>query len=264
MSRRILLLGAGAVARAVAPALLGQGHAVACWARDRAQVARVATPGRLEEAATFDAAWILVSDDAIARVSARLAEAGAPPVVLHASGYHGLEVLTGPARGKLHPLAPIPREVPVDLRAFRFAVAGDPPALALARDLAGQLGAGLIELGDADHHAYHAAAALTANGLVALIDLATDALPATDRDAARDGLARLARGVLELLERRGADATLTGPIARGDVEVVRGHLRDLPPDAAAVYRQLARRMLTLTRLPAETCGVLREILDAEG
>ena len=88
---KLAVLGSGAVARAVGPRLREAGYGVACWARTGAE--QVGVSITLEEVQHFDVAWLLVSDRAIAEVSARLVEACAPPIVLHASGFFGTEVV---------------------------------------------------------------------------------------------------------------------------------------------------------------------------
>ena len=56
----------------------------------------------------------------------------------------------------------------------------------------------------------------------------------------------------------GPAAALTGPVARGDVETVRGHLDALAPDSDAAYLELARRAHQLGgRTDPELDGVLR-------
>ena len=67
---KLAVLGSGAVARAVGPRLREAGYGVACWARRDPE--RVGVPISLEEVQHFDAAWLLVSDRALAEVSAQL------------------------------------------------------------------------------------------------------------------------------------------------------------------------------------------------
>ena len=73
----------------------------------------------------------------------------------------------------------------------------------------------------------------------------------------------LTRSALRGVEARGLAAGYTGPIARGDAQVVAAHLAALPPEVAAVYRPLSRRGLTLVehRLPAEAVADLNARLE---
>lgn len=241
---KLAVLGSGAVARAVGPRLREAGYGVACWARRDPE--RVGVPISLEEVQHFDAAWLLVSDRALAEVSAQLVGEGAPPVVLHASGFFGTEVLAdGPARGVLHPLVSFPREGDVTLQGAGASVCGGERARGVAQVLAEALGLETFEVADeaGARARYHAAAALGANGVAALFDLALEALPAgIDEDVARRALGRLMQGVLENARSQGARGALTGPVVRGDEGVVDGHLASLDADAAGVYRLLVERM----------------------
>ena len=140
---------------------------------------------------------------------------------LHLAGSLGLDGLAGLARrGSLHPLVPLPTP---DIGAARlrsgitFAVAGDPAARAMAGALGGDVG----EVGDGDRAAYHAAAVIAANHLVAL-------LGQVERVAASAGLpltafAGLLRSATDDALALGPRAALTGPAARGDWETVQRH-----------------------------------------
>ena len=76
----------------------------------------------------------------------------------------------------------------------------------------------------------HGAAVLAAGGVVALLDLALEAMgDVANPDDARSALIALARASLEALEGGDAVSALTGPVARGEEEVVSRHLEALPP-----------------------------------
>jgi predicted short-subunit dehydrogenase-like oxidoreductase (DUF2520 family) len=98
----------------------------------------------------------------------------------------------------------------------------------------------------ADVHgpAYHAAAALVANGAAALAHAGVDVLVALGierREAART-LAGLLRSVADNVAHVGVPDALTGPIARGDAATVRLHraaLARLGKDELAAYDAVA-------------------------
>lgn len=272
------VLGAGAVARALAGRLAAAGCPVRLWARDEgaARGALRGTPvtvASLTELLDVDAVLVCVRDAAITEVAARLAELGRPrragAAALHTSGYHGPEPMSalaeaGWAVGGMHPLVSFP---PGGGGAERlagawFTLAGDGAARAAGRRLVALLGG--RELALERGPALHAAAALAANGLVALLDLALETLgPAANGSDARAALAHLCAGVLANVAERGPGASLTGPVARGDAEVVRGHLGVLGPEARAVYLPLLRRMLALARargLDAASADALEALL----
>jgi predicted short-subunit dehydrogenase-like oxidoreductase (DUF2520 family) len=95
---------------------------------------------------------------------------------------------------------------------------------------------------------YHAAAVAASNYLVAVEDLATRLAVAAGvpPGEALRALLPLVHGTVRNLERRGLPAALTGPVARGDAEVVRTHraaLRALDPALDATYAALGRHAL---------------------
>ena len=259
---RVAILGNGAVARTIGPALERAGVEVLVWCR-------TGTPpfGRaveLEDLGQCAAAWLLVSDDALAEVSRRLNAAGAPPVVLHASGSIDYDVLAvDGARGALHPLASFVAGEPTEIEGMGASFSGEEGARAVAFELARLLGLEPFDLpgGAPVRAAYHGAAVLAAGGVAALIDLAAEALPeGAPREAGRRALAALAGGVAERVARRDARSALSGPLARGELEVVAGHLAALPEEARELYRLLARRMLALASLDQERAAAMRALL----
>jgi predicted short-subunit dehydrogenase-like oxidoreductase (DUF2520 family) len=265
---RLALIGAGAVGTAFAEELARCGAEIVIGSRDPERAAALAARigGRATGAsdralalAGVDGVLLCVVDDALAACAGDLAAAApateAPPPILHTSGWHGTEPLAalaerGHALGRLHPLLALPPgDVERPLRGGWFATGGDAPACALARRLVAALGAHELPLaaGPDAAHRYHAGASLLAGGAVALFDLALEVLgPAVASDAAaRGGLAALLHSVARNVESLGAEQALTGAVARGSADLVRGHLAALDDEAAAVYRRLARRMLAL-------------------
>jgi predicted short-subunit dehydrogenase-like oxidoreductase (DUF2520 family) len=207
-------------------------------------------------------------------------------VVLHHAGSLGLGVLgplerAGAAVGLLHPMQAlarpdIAREV---LPGSRARIEGSPAATVVARRLAKDLGLLPLSfprpLDERGRVAYHAAASLASNDLVALMALAADVLETTglDRQEALDGLVRLATGTLAQAAAGGLGDSLTGPVVRGDAETVADHLRELERGSgpqAQVHRLLSARLLNLAedeghRLsPTERRRLLRIFAERAG
>jgi predicted short-subunit dehydrogenase-like oxidoreductase (DUF2520 family) len=179
-----------------------------------------------------DVLLVAVPDRLVSEVAAAVRPVPST-VVLHASGSLGLDVLaTHQRRGSLHPLATLPDPVigAARLRSGSyFAVAGDP----VATDLALLLGGNPIVVPDAARAAYHAAACVASNHLVAL-------LGQVERIAASTGLPLaaflpLARGAIEDVGLVGPAAALTGPAARGDHETIERHREALDLDELDGY-----------------------------
>ena len=90
---------------------------------------------------------------------------------------------------------------------------------------------------------YHAAAAMAAGHVLAVEEAATQLLLSLGmkRSEAVRALLPLTRQVLENFERLGPRAAWTGPLARGDFQVVRAHLdalKESPQEFAQAYEAL--------------------------
>lgn len=288
------LVGSGAVATAFAVALARAGTPLVLWSRTPARARRlrgraargspaghVRLAGELAELGALRRVLLCVADRAIAPVAAELAAAPATarrgrPVALHTSGFHDrapLDALAraGYATGGVHPLVALPpaetRGAVPPLAGAWFATSGVPDARRAARAIVRAVGGRELALarGADARRRYHAAASLLAGGSVALFDAASELLEGIAPPArAREALASLLAGVAANVGRRGAREALTGPAARGDVEVVAGHLALLDEDAAALYRAVLVRMLALASergsLPAARRRELERLL----
>ncbi len=169
-------------------------------------------------------------------------------VLGHTSGATGLDSLraaseAGLATFSLHPLQTVP-DGETDLIGAPAAVAGsDPAALALAGRLAGALGMTPFEVPEEARAAYHAAACIASNFLVALEESAAGLLDAAGIEDGRELLAPLVLRTAANWAERGGEA-LTGPIARGDERTVVAHLGAIAreaPHLEPLYRALAER-----------------------
>jgi predicted short-subunit dehydrogenase-like oxidoreductase (DUF2520 family) len=187
-----------------------------------------------------DLVVIATPDGAIAEVASEI-EPVSSTVVAHLAGSLGLDVLAPhERRAALHPLRSIPTPT-TDLRSAWFAVAGDPLVQQVVEDLGGRF----VEVADADRAAYHAAASIASNHLVAL-------LGQVERVAGTAGVPLaayldLVRGTVDNVERLGPAAALTGPVARGDEATVRRHLDALEPSERPAYEAMAEQARMLRR-----------------
>jgi len=259
----VLVLGRGRLGRSLAAALHAAGCPVSLEpSRDRDGASRIA-PGTL--------VVLAVPDAAIGDVAAALAEAGALPAgaaAVHLSGARGLDALAPLAAlhhpvGSLHPLQPFPVERPPS--AFRGSLAAvdasDAALLARLEALAAALGARPRRVGDGQRAAYHAAASLAANLVVALADqsrIVFESAGWSEADAV-DAVGSLMRGSLDALEAVGLPEALSGPVRRGDAGTVTRHVTALQevvvPGARTrpldVYRVLGRAAVDV----AARCGL---------
>jgi predicted short-subunit dehydrogenase-like oxidoreductase (DUF2520 family) len=193
-----------------------------------------------------DLLLLAVQDPAVADVAAAV-EPSTAAVVAHVAGSLTLDVLAShPRRASIHPLVPLatPEAGAAALRGAWFAVAatGDTPddadaAGSLARRVLADLGGAALAVDDDHRAAYHAAACIAANHLVAL-------LGQVERVAATAGVPLeayldLAREALDGVASLGPRAALTGPVARGDWATVERHLAALDPSEHDAYRAMA-------------------------
>jgi predicted short-subunit dehydrogenase-like oxidoreductase (DUF2520 family) len=245
---RLAVIGSGRAGRSIATAATAAGLVVRLAGRSDA----------LEACRDSDVALLCVPDDEIAMACATAA-AAVPPLrfVGHTSGATTLHALSAAAEAgaqvfSLHPLQTIP-DARADLVGAPCAVAGSTPdALGLARDLAHQLQMRPFDVPEDRRDAYHAAAAMASNLLVALEECAADVMDRAGVDSpGRELLAPLVlRSAANWVE-HGPDA-LTGPIARGDEATVERHLEALQavaPELVPVYESLAERARALAAQP---------------
>jgi predicted short-subunit dehydrogenase-like oxidoreductase (DUF2520 family) len=268
------LVGAGPVATALAGAMrLGGVPVLGLWAR-KAPAARSA--GAIAGVASFsaappdllleaDAVILAVRDAAIAEVAQMLVATGLITrrhVLIHCSGGLSSTEAFAAVRDQiggvatLHPLRAIAdaRTAMRSLKGTVVGIEGDEGGRAMAQALATAMGGTPLELAGGQMAAYHAAASMASNFVVALLDAAQGAMtsagvPAED---ARAALVALAQGAVANVGAKGVDAGLTGPIRRGDLATVTRHVQalqspTLAPDLAAIYRVLGQRTLAIAR-----------------
>jgi predicted short-subunit dehydrogenase-like oxidoreductase (DUF2520 family) len=267
-------VGPGRAGTTIAAALVARGHrcvvvagrspdapsTVAAAQRFASPAVAVADVG--EGAGTPPALVLVATPDAeIAAVAAALAPSLAPgTLVVHLSGACTLGELDKlrSARpdisvGSLHPLQSLPSSEVGVVRLAGSWCAVDGPAE--VERLAITLGLRPFRIADDRRVAYHAAATIASNHVVALLGQA--ARIAADAGVPPEALLPLVRGTLDNVDALGARDALTGPVARGDADTVARHLHALPVDERAAYRALAREALRLSgRDDAGLCALL--------
>jgi predicted short-subunit dehydrogenase-like oxidoreductase (DUF2520 family) len=200
--------------------------------------------GRHDDPADLDASLDLVIIAVPDRVIANVAEQiPIGPLVVHLSGATGLDVLLHRhARcGSVHPLISLsdPTMGAQALSSGANLAIAAPTAelLAEVRAVTDLLEARTFVVDDAQRTSYHATAAISANHLVALC---AQIERLTERDQLPIGpFLDMMRAVLDNVETQGTTASLTGPVARGDWEIVRAHLDAIGDRERSLYLALA-------------------------
>ena len=233
--------------------IVGTGRAGSSIARAaRAAGIDVHRAGRedvLDACRRAEAALLCVPDASIPDVAEVVAGA-VPPLrfVGHVSGASGLDALSaagcaGAATFSLHPLQTLP-DGNSDLGGAACAVAGSTAeATGLAEALARALGLRPFAVAEEHRAAYHAAAAIGSNFLVAVMESANELLDRIGVEAGRELLAPLVLRTAANCAERGP-AALTGPIARGDGATVERHraaIAHAAPELLELYDVLAER-----------------------
>jgi predicted short-subunit dehydrogenase-like oxidoreductase (DUF2520 family) len=200
-----------------------------------------------EACAGAGAALLCVPDAAIGEAREAIGTS-APPLVGHVSGASGLDTLEldgdpSTARFSIHPLQTFADDsTPVEGTPCAVAGSSD-KALRFAGSLVEALGMRPFEVGEEQRAAYHAAASVASNFLVALEESAAELLERSGVADARELLAPLVLRTAANWAERGPEA-LTGPVARGDRETVERHraaLAELAPELLPLYEALAGR-----------------------
>jgi predicted short-subunit dehydrogenase-like oxidoreductase (DUF2520 family) len=203
---------------------------------------------------------IATPDAAIEEVAGELARIGAEElrgqVVLHTSGALDSSALDavracGAAAGSMHPLQTFNGVTIPPLEGKIFAIEGDALAVRTARKIARAFGAAPSPIEARNKPLYHAAGALAAGHTLVVVEAAVQLLMSLGmkRSEAIRALLPMTRQVLQNYEHLGSRAAWTGPLARGDYEVVAKHLKVLQEhaaeygDAYEALNRLAERIL---------------------
>ncbi len=223
---------------------------------------------------TCDLVFITVPDAQIGPLAEALAWRPAQAVV-HCSGALPLPALEpavgrGALTGCLHPLQSFPSRTPEPLR-FRGIYCGveaEGPLGSYLEAAVVAVGATAFGLEGVDRRLYHAAAVFMSNHVVALASAATRlwqqaGLP---EETGREALAPLLLAAANNVASLPLASALTGPLARGDIATIEGHLAAMEsmPDLRELYRALSSELLHLDLgRPEETTRRLRELLQPE-
>lgn len=214
---------------------------------------------------------IATPDDHIALVAQELARIGEEElrerVVLHTSGAMDSAALAsvqhwGAKIGSMHPLQSFSGVAVPSLEGKVFAIEGDTQAVRVARRIARALGGSPVHIAGNKKPLYHAAAAMAAGHVLAVEEAATELLISLGmkrREAVR-ALLPLTRQVLDNFERLGPRAAWTGPLSRGDYQVVRAHsnaLRESSHEFMDAYDVLNR--LAVLVLAQDSAGMLAQL-----
>jgi len=156
-----------------------------------------------------------------------------------------------------------------------FRIEADPEAAAAARELVKAMGGIELEMpkwtSDRESAAlYHAGAVVVSNFFVALVDLGLRFYQTlgADKQEALKAVLPLIKGTLANIESAGIPDALTGPIMRGDIETVRGHLEAMKartPELLPLYCELARHTVMVAQeknsITPQTAAEIQKLME---
>ena len=266
--RRLSIIGPGRAGTAIAKALANKG-----WVISRVAGRSIEHAQPLAEklgAAACSAADVGIGVDLIiistpdavisetALIVAERAEHGA--LLIHLAGATGIEALEGVRStrpdlvlGSLHPLQTLSDDTAFEKVQGAFCAVEGPQEI---EELAREIGLTPFSVLPANRSAYHAAAVVASNHLVALMGQVERL--ASSAGVPFEAFAPLSRAAIEAAFISGPASALTGPVSRGDTETIEAHLRVMDPSEVAVYKALARDAL---RLSGRDDAALEEMLS---
>jgi predicted short-subunit dehydrogenase-like oxidoreductase (DUF2520 family) len=276
----ITLIGAGNLAHALGPALSAVGYSIDAVAGRKLSASRrraLALAKKLKTKAVIledleivsEIVWLCQTDDALAETARQLARRNGwkGKVVFHSSGALTSDVLSplrdaGAITASLHPMMTFVSGSMPSMEGVPFAVEGDRRAITVARQVAQALKADIFEIKKNAKVLYHALGSFSSPMLVATLVTAERVGRAAgfSQKQLRKVMAPILRQTLQNYLRAGAAAAFSGPVKRGDVNTIRGHLQELAkiPEASEVYRTLIQS--ALRDLPSRNKEELAKLL----
>jgi predicted short-subunit dehydrogenase-like oxidoreductase (DUF2520 family) len=234
--------------------------------------------------------WFCVPDGEIAPAASAFADQveWKGKIALHSSGALTSDLLAilrrrGAAVASVHPMMTFvrgdfsrkskwlsgqlkPGEPQPILTGVPFAIEGDAPAIKIARRVVKDLGGTAYPIRKRDKVAYHAWGTFASPLLTSLLVTAEHvaAMAGVDRKTARQRMIPILRRTLDNYAMRDAADAFSGPIIRGDVEIVKRHMDVLRqnPILYDVYQSLARAALRY--LPGKNNTAIRKALASTG
>jgi predicted short-subunit dehydrogenase-like oxidoreductase (DUF2520 family) len=287
----IAILGPGRLGRTLARELLDAGYSITeLISRNNSASQRAgrklakslrALPATVETA-KFDAGllWLCVPDREIAGVGRELAARGKGrpwkgetgrgwrgKIVFHSSGALASDELNalrreGAGVASVHPFMTFVEGSSPRFEGVPFALEGDAVAVRVARKIVKSLGGAAFPLRKKDKTAYHAWATFCSPLLIAVLVTAEQAagIAGYSPAQARRKMLPIVMQTLANYAALGPAGASSGPIVRGDADIVRRHLQVLngSPEIQEAYRALARS--ALGHLPVQNREKLKKVL----
>ncbi|MBI5360935.1 MAG: DUF2520 domain-containing protein [Planctomycetes bacterium] len=249
---KIAIIGAGRLGRTIGFILRSAGYAicaVSCRSMENARNAvnfigeGIPYDDPIKAANGAAIIFITTADNAIAETSGLLAKYGAikaGAAILHCSGSLNSSALAEMRRiksftGSMHPMASfaMPETAVKNLQGVYWCYEGDEEIFPLIEQLVTDMRGIPLKINPDMKVLYHAASVIACNYTIPLTASAVSLLKKSglNGEQATGALIRLMRSTLDNLSTAPPEKALTGPIARGDIATIEGHLKNLSESA---------------------------------
>ncbi|MBN2344426.1 MAG: DUF2520 domain-containing protein [Deltaproteobacteria bacterium] len=287
MGKKVFVVGCGAVGTSLASALHKAGRDIIgiydTDARQAGESAKIvgtqgfggALPEMVKDADTV----VVTTPDSVIEKVVSLVEAeelySVGQVWIHCSG-HLTSAVFAPIANKVKGVATMhpafvfpPKQCTVIPEGVFFAVGGNDAGLKKVREHAALLKGKIIEVPPEKRPAYHAAMVMASNYMVTQLSCARNILMSAgiDESSIEPMLFSLAGSALEKARTLGISHSLSGPVRRGDVSVVKDHLDALKENSLALGLYVAAGKEAVALAAGEpgycqdTAQTLNELLD---
>lgn len=261
MNNKIVIIGAGKVGTALGHLLKSSGYDIAAvCSKHKSSLKKASsyldgllTTDAIEAAKTGNIIFLSVRDNQIEDLCDSIAVGDGfkkGDYVFHLSGALSIDALKeaekcGAKIGCIHPIQSFAdvKGAIKNLPGSYFGITGDKSVLLLAKRLVKSLKGKFLIIEDKDKPIYHIAACVVSNYLVSLINSAENLYKVIGINEAEAFKAfyPLIKGTLDNIEKKGTIEALTGPLARGDTEIVLKHIEQLKkklPQELSLYQEL--------------------------
>jgi predicted short-subunit dehydrogenase-like oxidoreductase (DUF2520 family) len=262
MNRKsISIIGTGSLGSALAHTFYETGWAVkSLFNRSAAPLKKIAEETSAEITGTFPGGkyelgrliFLTVPDQAINEIAEQLATLDddySGYIVVHCSGTKTADSLNpmqekGAQTASFHPLQTfISTSGPSDFGGITIDIEGHPKTVGILECVAEELGAYPMAITQEAKPYLHAAGVMASNYVAALLESAVQIaeMGGLDKEETQKALKPLMqKSMMNIVENENLSDALSGPIARGDVATVTGHLKILEQDSqlSILYKKL--------------------------
>lgn len=206
--------------------------------------------------------FITTSDDSIKEVGDFLVEEkliNKSNILIHMSGAHSTELFSkakeiGIKAFSIHPLQAFANEdeALIQLKNTYFSIEGDLEDRMIINYIFDRIKNPYFEIETDKKSIYHSSACVFSNYLVTLMDLGLELFSAAgiDKEVGFKSVEPLIVSTIENIKKLGPEKAITGPISRGDIKTIEGHIEKIKinsKDNLKAYRFLGLETLKLSK-----------------